>query len=68
MSIRSDDLPRIQALNSAHAKDIARRIQDWKVTLKKVYPGESDEEILRLAIAYVADEQLHPNVGKEWRR
>lgn len=66
MTLRSDDIHEIpKAINSAHAKDISRRIQDWKVTLKRVYPDSSDADILRLAIAYVADEELHPDWGKD---
>lgn len=60
MTIRSDDLPRIQARNTAHANDINRRITQWAGILRPVYPYATEEEILRLAAAYVADEETHP--------
>lgn len=53
--MRSDDLPRIQARDVKHANDINRRITEWKAELRRIYPKAPDEEILRLACAYVAD-------------
>lgn len=62
--MRSDDLPKITARDLDHAEELNRRIKDWQAKLRRVYPGESDVEILRLACAYVADEDAHPEVHK----
>lgn len=60
MSILSSDIPHINTRDVKHANEIDRRINKYKRELRKAYPNEPDEEILRLAVCYVADEESRP--------
>lgn len=60
----SSDIPRIQARDVKHANEINRRITEWKKILQKDFPYYSNDDILRLAVCYVADEESYPEKTK----
>lgn len=64
MTILSSDIPRIQARDVKHANENNRRITEWKKILQKEFPYYSNDDILRLACSYVAEEDYQAEKTK----